>query len=92
MGLPRICRILKELPFGGEDNQGHLSIAKHRDLMGFLQQSRPSLGEGDLPVDLVLDPFQLNPSSPHNSPYCSQFCRRSLTLYLGMISFTRLIV
>ena len=35
--------------------------------MGFLQQPGPPLGESDLPVDLVLDPLQLNPSPPHTS-------------------------
>ncbi|KAK8972222.1 hypothetical protein V6N11_024307 [Hibiscus sabdariffa] len=33
--------------------------------MGFLEQTRPSLGESDLPVDLVFDSLELNPTPPH---------------------------
>lgn len=62
---PGIGGKLKELPFGGEDNQSNFGIAKHRDLMSFLEQPSPALGERHLPADLVLDSLKLNPTSPH---------------------------
>jgi len=67
--IPWIAGVLKEFAFGGEDYEGHFSITKHRDLMSFLEQTRPSLGERYLPIDLVLDPLQLHPSSPHILPH-----------------------
>ena len=66
--IPWIAGVLKEFAFGGEDYEGDFSITKHRDLMSFLEQTRPSLGERYLPIDLVLDPLQLHPSSPHILP------------------------
>lgn len=63
--LPGLGGVLKELAFGGENNQGNISITQNGDLICFLQQSRASLRESDLPADLVFDPFQLNPTSSH---------------------------
>ena len=65
--LPGIRGVFKELPFVREDNQSDLSIAQDRDLMSFLQQPTSPFGEGNLPVDLVLYPLHLNPTSPHLS-------------------------
>lgn len=63
--VPGIGGVLEELSSSGEDDQSDLSVAENRDLMSFLQQSRPPLRERHLAVDLVLDPLQLNPTSPH---------------------------
>lgn len=73
MCIPGIAGVLKEFAFGGEDYEGHFSITMHRDLMCFLEQTRPSLWERHLPIDLVLDPLQLHPSSPHISLYHTLF-------------------
>jgi len=41
--IPWIAGVLKEFAFGGENYEGDFSITKHRDLMSFLEQTRPSL-------------------------------------------------
>lgn len=41
--LPRVGGIFEEFAFGREDDKSNLSIAKNRDLMSFLEQTRPSL-------------------------------------------------
>lgn len=64
---PRFSGELEELPFGGEDDERDVSVAQNGDLMGFLEQPSPSLGESHLPTDLVLNPLQLNPPSSHLS-------------------------
>lgn len=69
--LPGIGGVLEELALGGEDDEGDLGVAEDRDLVGLLEQARPPLGEGDLPVDLVLYPLQLKPAPPH--PISLQF-------------------
>lgn len=56
---------LVELSSTGEDDESDLGVAQHGELVSFLQQTVPPLGEGHLAVDLVLDPLQLNPPSPH---------------------------
>uniref|UniRef100_A0A0A9CST9 Uncharacterized protein n=1 Tax=Arundo donax TaxID=35708 RepID=A0A0A9CST9_ARUDO len=57
--------VLVELPLGGEDDERDLGVAKDGDLVRLLQQPVPALGEGHLPVDLVLDPPQLHRPAPH---------------------------
>lgn len=63
--IPSSAAELVELPSSGEDDESDLRIAENRELVSFLQEAVPTLGEGHLPVDLVLDPLQLYPSSPH---------------------------
>lgn len=66
-GIPGIGGVLIELSFGGEDDKSDLCVAEHRNLMSLLEKPHPALGEGDLTVDLVLDPLELNSPSPHLS-------------------------
>jgi hypothetical protein len=57
---------LVELAAAGEDDERDLGVAEHGELVGLLEEAVAALGEGDLPVDLVLDALQLNPSPPHD--------------------------
>jgi hypothetical protein len=57
---------LVELAAAGEDDERDLGVAEHGQLVGLLEEAVAALGEGDLPVDLVLDPLQLNSSPPHD--------------------------
>jgi hypothetical protein len=57
---------LVELAAAGEDDERDLGVAEHGQLVGLLEEPVATLGEGDLPVDLVLDPLQLNSSPPHD--------------------------
>jgi hypothetical protein len=64
------CRLpgaaeLVELAAAGEDDERDLGVAEHGELVGLLEQAVAALGEGDLAVDLVLDPLQLDASPPH---------------------------
>lgn len=52
--------ILKELAGGGEDDEGHVSIAKNGEFLSFLEESSPPLGEGHLPRRRVVDFPDLN--------------------------------
>jgi hypothetical protein len=63
--VPGMAGVLVELPLGGEDDERDLGVAEHGDLVRFLQQPVPALGEGHLSVDLVLDPPQLHRPAPH---------------------------
>ncbi|RWW28997.1 hypothetical protein GW17_00006495 [Ensete ventricosum] len=65
---PGVGGVLIELALGGEDDEGDLRVAEDGDLVGLLEQPRPALGEGHLPIDLVLDPLQLHPPPPHLDP------------------------
>lgn len=65
--IPGIAGVLEKLAFSGEDDESHFGIAEHRDLVGFLQQTRPPLRECHLPIDLVLNSLQLHSSPPHFS-------------------------
>jgi hypothetical protein len=56
---------LVELAAAGEDDERDLGVAEHGELVGLLEQAVAALGEGDLAVDLVLDPLQLDASPPH---------------------------
>jgi hypothetical protein len=56
---------LVELAAAGEDDERDLGVAEHGELVGLLEQAVAALGEGDLAVDLVLDPLELNSSPPH---------------------------
>ncbi|RWW35947.1 hypothetical protein BHE74_00059062 [Ensete ventricosum] len=62
---PGIGRVLAELALGGEDDEGDLGVAEDGDLVGLLEQPGSALGEGHLPIDLVLDPLQLHSPPPH---------------------------
>jgi hypothetical protein len=61
---------LEELAAVGEDDEGDLGVAEDGELVRLLEQAVAALGEGDLAVDLVLDPLQLHPAPPHGC--CSQ--------------------
>ena len=63
--IPLCAAELVELAAVGEDDERDLGVAEHGELVGLLEQSVPALGEGDLAVDLVLDPLQLDPPPPH---------------------------
>lgn len=56
---------LVELAAAGEDDERDLGVAENGQLVGLLEEAVAALGEGDLPVDLVLDALQLNSSPPH---------------------------
>ena len=56
---------LVELATAGEDDERHLGVAEHGELVGLLEEAIATLGEGHLAVDLVLDPLQLHPAPPH---------------------------
>lgn len=66
-------RELKELASVGEDDEGNLSIAEDRDLASFLHQTTSPFRERHLSADLILDPTNLNPTSPHLIYYYSFF-------------------
>lgn len=65
--VPGGARELKKLAAVGEDDESDLSVAEHGELVSLLEEAIPPLGERHLPVDLVLDPLQLQPSSLHPS-------------------------
>ena len=58
---------LVELSPIGEDDESDLSVAENGEFVGLLEKTVSPLGEGHLPVDFVLYPLQLNPTSPHTS-------------------------
>ena len=84
MCIPLRAAELVELAAVGEDDERDLGVAEHGELVRLLEQAVAALGEGDLAVDLVLDPLQLNPSPPHDdddlssSPPSFGFGSRSL--------------
>lgn len=49
----------------GEDYESNLSVTKHRQFVGLLQQSIAALAEGDLSIRGVLDPLNLDFASSH---------------------------
>ena len=69
---PGMSGVLKELSFGGEDNQGNICIAKDRDLMGLFEQTSSTLREGDLAADFVLYSLQLHSPSAHGGGFLSR--------------------
>jgi hypothetical protein len=64
-GIPGVSGVLVELPFRGEDDDGDLGVAEDGDLVRLLEQPVAALGEGDLPVYLVLYPLQLHLAATH---------------------------
>jgi hypothetical protein len=81
--VPGVGGVLIELALGGEDDDGDLGVAEDGDLVRLLEQPVPALGEGHLPVYLVLYPLQLHLASPHLAPICY------LTLLLRLLSSDR---
>ena len=63
--IPLPAAELVELAAVGEDDERDLGVAEHGELVRLLEQAVAALGEGDLAVDLVLDPLQLHPAPPH---------------------------
>ena len=59
-----VVRILVKAAFVGENNQCNFSITKNRELIGLLEQTIAAFAESNLTVGCVLDPLDLNPSSP----------------------------
>ena len=68
---PGVRGVLVELPFRGEDDDGDLGVAEDGDLVRLLEQPAAALGEGHLPVYLVLYPLQLHlaPTHPDRSSW-----------------------
>jgi hypothetical protein len=62
--IPCVAELV-QLATAGEDDERHLGVAEHGELVGLLEEAVATLGEGHLAVDLVLDPLQLHPSPPH---------------------------
>lgn len=65
MCIPWTTAKLVQLSSIGENDESNLSITKNGKLISFLQKAISSLCKGHLPVDLVLYPLQLNPTSSH---------------------------
>ena len=63
--IPLRAGELVELAAVGEDDERDLGVAEHGELVRLLEQAVAALGEGDLSVDLVLDPLELDPPPPH---------------------------
>ena len=57
--------LLRQFAAVGEDDDRDLGVAEHGELVRLLNQAVVALEEGDLAVDLVLDPLQLHPPPPH---------------------------
>ena len=53
------------MPTAGEDDERHLGVAEHGELVRLLQEAVAALAEGHLPVRRVLDALDLDPPSPH---------------------------
>jgi len=64
MDIPCAAELV-ELAAAGEDDERHLGVAEHGELVGLLEEAVAALGEGHLAVDLVLDPLQLHLPAPH---------------------------
>ncbi|RWW55010.1 hypothetical protein BHE74_00038385 [Ensete ventricosum] len=62
---PGTAAELEQPAAAGEDDERDLGVAQDGQLVGLLEQPAPPLRERHLPVDLVLDPPQLDPPSPH---------------------------
>ena len=69
MDIPCAAELV-ELAAAGEDDERHLGVAEHGELVGLLEEAVAALGEGHLAVDLVLDPLQLDPAPPHLVSSC----------------------
>lgn len=63
---------LVELAVGGEDDEADVGVAENRQLPCLLEQPRPALAEGDLPVDGVLDPPHLHLPTSHGRWWISE--------------------
>lgn len=62
--VPGTTELIK-LSTAREDDQSNFGITKNRKLIGLLEQPIPPLWKSNLPVDLVLNPLQLDSPSPH---------------------------
>jgi hypothetical protein len=63
--VPLVGGVLVELPLWGEDDDANLGVAEDGDLVRLLEEAVAALGEGHLPVYLVLYPLQLHLAAPH---------------------------
>ena len=59
-----VVGVLVEAAAAGEDDEGDLGLAEHRELVRFLEEAVATLAEGDLPVGGVLDALDLDPAPP----------------------------
>ena len=50
---------------GGEHEEGDVDVAEDGELVGLLDEAVPALGEGDVPVRVVLDPLDRQLYAPH---------------------------
>lgn len=54
------ARVLEELPGGGEDDEGDVSVAEDRELLSLLEEAPTPLQQGHLPGRCVVYPLDLN--------------------------------
>ena len=66
-GKRPVVGVLVEAATTGEDDERDLGVAEDGQFIGFLEQPVPALAEGDLAARVVLDPLDLDLSSPHVS-------------------------
>jgi hypothetical protein len=64
-GQPLCTTELVEPASVGEDQERHLHVAEHGELVSLLHQPALPLRERHLPADLVLDSLQLHLAPPH---------------------------
>lgn len=61
------ARVLVEAACAGEGHEADLGIAEDGELLGFLEDPVPPLGEGHLPARGVINPADHNLPPPHLS-------------------------
>ncbi|RRT35892.1 hypothetical protein BHE74_00041750 [Ensete ventricosum] len=64
VGVP-LCGQFIELAVRREDDDADVGVAEHGELLGLLEQPGTALAEGDLALDGVLDPPQLQFAARH---------------------------
>lgn len=83
-----IAAELEETAGSGEDDCLHLNVTQHRQLVRLLEQPTAALGEGDLPIYLVLDPLQLHLPPSHECTRSSRTNPRRVSLGRSLPSLT----
>ena len=59
-----VIGVLVEAAAAGEDDERHLGVAQHGELVRLLEETVPALAESDLPVRRVLDALDLDLAPP----------------------------
>lgn len=54
----------------GEHDERDVDVAEDGELVGLLDEAIPALGEGHLPVRVVLDPLDLQLHAAHGAGLC----------------------